>query len=60
MPVTFDLERLERNLSATKAELKLDLALLGQKLAGGIAWINWMLGSLMAVNVAIALKLFLY
>lgn len=59
MPAAFDLERLERNLNATRAELKYDLALLGQTLTVGITQINWMLGSLMVINVAIALKLFL-
>ncbi len=59
MAVTFDLESLERKLNATKAELRSDLALLGQKLTRDIALINWMLGSLIAINVAIALKLFL-
>lgn len=58
-----DLASLERNLTskaqADKAELKNDLALLGQKLTGDINLTKWMLGSLMAVNVAIALKLFL-
>ncbi len=58
-----DLASLERNLTskaqADKAELKNDLALFGQKLTGDINLTKWMLGSLMAVNVAIALKLFL-
>ncbi len=54
-----DLASLERKLDTTKAELKNDLALLGQKLTGEINLTKWMFGSLMAVNVAIALKLFL-
>jgi len=54
---------LERNLIVTaqadKADLKNDIALLSQKLTGDINLTKWMLGTFMAINIAVALKLFL-
>ena len=59
-----DLATLEHNLTATahadKAELKNDIALLGQKLAGDINLTKWMLGTLIAINIAVALKQILH
>lgn len=66
-----NLATLERNLTAlakaNKAELKNDIALIGQKLSDDIGLvrsdfnlIKWMLGTMMVVNIAVALKLFLH
>jgi len=59
-----DLATLEHNLTAKaqadKAELKNDIALLGQKLAGDINLAKWMLGTLIAINIAVALKQILH
>lgn len=70
-PPPQNLATLERTLTAlaqaNKAELKNDIALLGQKLSCDIGLVRsdfnlvkWMLGTMIAVNIAVALKLFLH
>ena len=59
-----DLVTLEQNLTtkaqADKVELKTDIALFGLKLSSDINLTKWMLGTLLAINIAVALKLFLH
>lgn len=61
MADTLDLAILERNLAAkaqtNNVELRNDIASLGQKLTGHIKQIQWLLCTLIAINVAVALKL---
>ena len=61
MPNALDRAILERNLAATaqanNVELRNDIALLSQKLTGHIKQIQWMLCTVIAINIAVALQL---